>query len=78
MFLPGVATRSHSSTWVATPLHVWDEHQPSPYVVDITLHARIDGRELTHTVTTPLAMREIATRGTQITVNGRPIFCAAQ
>lgn len=56
------------------PLHLWDEHQPSPYIVDITLRTRIGERELTHTLTAPLAIREIATRGTQITLNGRPIF----
>lgn len=56
------------------PLRTWDEYQPSPYVVDLTLDAQLGARQITHNVTAPLAIREIATRGTQITLNGRPIF----
>lgn len=67
-------TLAHLDLRLPAPLHAWDEHQSSPYVVDITLRAQIGGREITHTVTTPLAMRESSTRGTQITLNGRPIF----
>lgn len=55
-------------------LHTWDEYQSSPYVVDLTLHAQIGSTNSVHNITTPMAVREIATKGTQITLNGRPIF----
>jgi hypothetical protein len=49
---------------------LWDEYDPSLYPVEFLLSA--GGR--TDRVTTIAGLREIATRGTQFLLNGRPIF----
>lgn len=59
---------------LSAPLRTWDEHQSSSYVVDLTLRAQVGSTNSVHSITTPLALREIATKGTQIILNGRPIF----
>jgi hypothetical protein len=48
----------------------WDEYQPSLYNLSLTLAAGRyhDRRELA------IGLRQIATRGTQFTLNGRPVF----
>ncbi|MGD0868749.1 MAG: sugar-binding domain-containing protein [Bryobacteraceae bacterium] len=48
----------------------WDEYRPSLYNLSLTLTAKPyrDRRELA------IGLRQIATRGTQFTLNGRPVF----
>ncbi|WP_460165815.1 discoidin domain-containing protein [Thermostilla marina] len=52
------------------PVLLWDEFAPNRYRLDVRFRSPV-GEETSHTT---FAMREAATRGTQITINGRPIF----
>ena len=49
---------------------LWDEFHPNLYVLQTELHSKT-GNDKTETT---FGMRELATKGTQITVNGTPIF----
>ncbi|MFN8466889.1 MAG: glycoside hydrolase [Caldilineaceae bacterium] len=53
---------------------LWDEFQPALYDLSVQLDVQSGGAEhhAAHTVT--FGMREIAPQGTQLAINGRPIF----
>lgn len=55
-------------------VQLWDEFHPALYRLKVALRA--ETREMQHTDATAatFGMRQIATRGTQFTINGRPIF----
>lgn len=51
-------------------LRAWDEYEPNLYELELTLAgAGLESRLFTH-----FGLRQIATRGTQFLLNGRPIF----
>ena len=52
----------------------WDEFQPALYDVDVELRSQPDSPTATDARRLRIGFREVATDGTQITVNGRPIF----
>ena len=52
----------------------WDEGKAAIYVADLHLNATTAAVSFDHSVARSLSLREIATRGTQFTLNGRPVF----
>ncbi|MEO0531184.1 MAG: sugar-binding domain-containing protein [Planctomycetota bacterium] len=50
---------------------LWDEFDPALYDIEVTLST--DGGE-GHTRSFATGIREVGTKGTQITINGRPVF----
>ncbi len=59
---------------MSNPIHLWDEYQPSIYTVDLRMTATADGQDFEHAYTMSFGMREIGTKNTQFSLNGRPIF----
>ena len=57
---------------------LWDEFSPALYGLTVSLRARpldsVEGPVWRATAETTFGLREIATRGTQFVLNGRPIF----
>ncbi|MFO7167640.1 MAG: glycoside hydrolase family 2 TIM barrel-domain containing protein [Chloroflexota bacterium] len=53
---------------------LWDEFSPALYTLDVTLDAAIGGRRVGDTRSVTFGLREVSVQGTQIAVNGRPIF----
>lgn len=59
---------------IGASVKLWDELQPAMHVVEVRLQASAGANRWAHFVQTPMALRTIGTRGTQFTLNGRPIF----
>jgi hypothetical protein len=55
-------------------VQLWDEQKPAIYLADIRLQSSSALGNFDHSISTPLSIREISTRGTQFTLNGRPVF----
>ena len=55
-----------------TPL--WGDGAWSPSMLEVRLAAKVDGRDMSDTRETVLALREIGRNGSQLTLNGRPYF----
>jgi len=55
-------------------LQPWDEFQPTLYRLTVTLDAGKGNNRSKDQRTVTFGMREIATRGTQFVLNGRPLF----
>ncbi|HWQ12152.1 MAG TPA: glycoside hydrolase family 2 TIM barrel-domain containing protein [Roseiflexaceae bacterium] len=53
---------------------LWDEFSPALYALDVRVDATVDGRESSDTRTVTFGLREVSVQGTQLAVNGRPIF----
>ena len=52
----------------------WDEFDPQLYDLEVELRVRASGREQRDVVRRRVGLREVAVRGKQIEVNGRPTF----
>lgn len=52
----------------------WDEFRPELYDLEVGLRARASGREQRDCVRRRVGLREVAVRGKQIEINGRPAF----
>lgn len=52
----------------------WDEFSPRRYDLTVELKGQAGGAEFADRRTVSFGMREVGVRGTQITVNGRPVF----
>ncbi len=55
-------------------VRLWDEFDPALHRLNLALKARTADRHFVDHHTVTFGMREIATQGTQLAVNGRPIF----
>jgi hypothetical protein len=53
---------------------LWDEFSPALYDLTVTLAANTNGGAFADTASVTFGMRDFAARGTQFTMNGRPIF----
>ena len=73
-------TASQARTVVFTELpmgnnaRLWDEFFPSLYKLTVSMSARSGSRIFNGRQTVRFGMRKFATRGTQFTMNGRPVF----
>jgi hypothetical protein len=54
--------------------HLWDEFQPALYDLTVQLDVESGGATYTTSRTVTFGLREIAAQGTQLAINGRPIF----
>ncbi len=52
----------------------WDEFRPALYRLHVALQAETDAATCADASATTFGMREVTTSGTQLTINGRPIF----
>ena len=52
----------------------WDEHAPELYRLELRLEGRDDAGPILDELSLSFGMREIAARGRQLTINGRPAF----
>ncbi|UCC98465.1 MAG: discoidin domain-containing protein [Phycisphaerales bacterium] len=55
-------------------VQLWDEFSPAMYKLTVALMAEADGNRFRDEKTVTFGMRRIGTRGTQFTINDRPIF----
>jgi hypothetical protein len=55
-------------------VQTWDEFTPKLYLLNATLTAEANGKPARDERASRFGLREVGTRGTQITLNGRPIF----
>ena len=55
-------------------VRLWDEFSPALYHLTVSMEASSSSRTFTDDQTVDFGMRKFATRGTQFTMNGRPIF----
>ncbi len=53
---------------------LWDEFNPALYRLEVVLNAETDTQRHAGRKTVTFGMREITTQGTQLAINGRPIF----
>lgn len=54
--------------------HLWDEFSPALYALELELEATVGGRQCHESRTVTFGLREISVSGTQLAINGRPIF----
>jgi hypothetical protein len=52
----------------------WDEHNPALFRMLVLIDASVDGQVYSHEHTLTFGLRQIASAGTQLAINGRPIF----
>jgi hypothetical protein len=52
----------------------WDEFSPALYMLEVRLDATVEGTRCTDERAVTFGLREVGVHGTQIAVNGRPIF----
>ncbi len=56
------------------PLHLWDEYEPSTYIVDIRIKAAVGELTFAHKYSACVGMRELTTKNGQFLLNGRAVF----
>ena len=55
-------------------VRLWDEFSPALYTLTVSMTAKSTNQRLADQQTVTFGMRKFATRGTQFTMNGRPVF----
>ena len=71
---PGISA-IHVEYRLGESAQCWDEFHPAVGMLEVGLSATANsGRRFADRKVTSIALREVATRGTQITINGRSIF----
>ena len=55
-------------------VRLWDEFSPALYRLAVSIAAKSDAERFSDRETVTFGMRKLATRGTQFTMNGRPLF----
>ena len=59
---------------VGENVRLWDEFSPALYELTVSMTAKSGRRRFADRQTVTFGMRKFATRGTQFTMNGRPVF----
>jgi hypothetical protein len=70
----GTGRRQFEDTPLGEEVRLWDEFSPALYDLRVSLAAGYATKSFADQRTVTFGMREFAARGTQFTINGRPIF----